>query len=568
MKQLFYRFFPYIKEYIPQFIIALVGMLFAAGGTAGSAYLVKPVLDEIFINKDKELLYLLPYAIIAMYFAKGFGKYVQTYYTSYIGQDIVRRIRDKILKNILTLDLEFFYEFRKGELISRLINDVERVRNVVSGMIPDILRELFTIIALMGVVIYQNPKLAFLAFIILPLALYPLSKLAKKMRKLSRKSQEKISDITSILGEIFNNIEIIKANSTEKIESSHFEKDNLKFFKINMKSVKTSELVSPIMETLGAIGVTAVIMLGGSEVIEGHMSVGSFFSFMTALFMLYTPIKRISGIFNKMQDAVAASERIFYMLDLKPKIKSGSKKVPDILNSITFKHVSLKYKDNTALEDICFKTKRGEVTALVGDSGGGKSSLVNLIVRFYDPNNGKILFDDTDIKDFELESLRDSISIVTQRVYIFNDTIANNVAYGFEVDEQKVVESLKKAQAWEFVQKQQNGIHTILQEFGANLSGGQRQRIAIARAFYKNPKILILDEATSALDNKSEREIAESLKELEKERITFIIAHRLSTIEHADKILVLRHGKIICEGNDKFLIEHCKEYQKLKGRIG
>jgi len=384
------------------------------------------------------------------------------------------------------------------------------------------------------------------------------------MKHISRLAQEKISDITSTLGEIFNNIEIIKANSTEKFEAQRFEEDNKLFFNLNMKAVKTSELVSPIMETLGSIGVVVVIIMGGTEVIDGKLSVGSFFSFLTALFMLYTPVKRISSALNQMQDAVAASERIFYLMDLNASIKGGEKALTEDISDITFENVSLSYGKAHALHNINLHAKKGDVIALVGDSGGGKSSLVNLLVRFYDPDNGKVLFNTTDIKDYTLKSLRDTISMVTQRVYIFNKTVAENVAYGQTMDESRVIQSLQDANAMAFINSLDEGIHTVLQEFGANLSGGQRQRIAIARAFYKNPKILILDEATSALDNKSEKEIGKALEKLQKGRITFMIAHRLSTVEHADKLIVLKGGEVMCEGSDKILLDSCEEYQKLK----
>ncbi len=565
LKLILKRFSPYFKDYIPYFIFAIIGMILASSGTAVSAYLVKPLLDKIFIAKDKEMLNLLPYAIIAVYFAKESGRYMQAYFTAYIGHDIIRRFRNKILQNILTLDISFFHEYRTGELISRNTNDVERIRMVVSNLIPEFFREIFTIIGLVAVVVYQSPELSFFALIIMPLAVYPISKLAKKMKKISRLSQEKISDITSRLSEIFNNIEIIKANSAEEYEYKKFAKENQKYFTLTMKGVKIAELVSPMMETLGSIGVATVIIIGGNQVIEGEMTVGSFFSFLTALFMLYTPIKRISGLYNRMQDAVAASERIFFLLDKKPSIKGGNKKMPELIESIEFNNVTLKYGKKTALRNISLKVNKSEFLALVGDSGGGKSSLVNLLVRFFDPSNGKILINNTDIKEFRLKSLRDSIAIVTQRVYIFNDTVAANISYGYEIDEKRVIEALKKANAYEFIMEMKDGIYSKLDEFGATLSGGQRQRIAIARAIYKNPKILILDEATSALDSKSEKKITEALEYLIHDKITFVIAHRLSTVKKADRIVVLKHGQIEAIGNDEYLHVNSKEYLKLKG---
>ncbi|WNY98894.1 ABC transporter ATP-binding protein [Sulfurospirillum sp. 'SP'] len=559
------RFLPFFKDYIPYFLLAIFGMTLASGGTAFSAYLVKPLLDEIFIAKDKEMLQLLPYAIIVVYAAKEAGRYMQAYFTAYIGQDIIKRLRDNILENLLKLDLSFFHEYRTGELISRNTNDVERVRTVVSNLIPEFLREIFTIFGLVGVVIYQSSELAFYALIVMPLAVYPLSVLSKKMKKVSRQSQEKVSDITAKLSEIFNNIEIIQANNAQKFEHDLFKQDNERYFKLTMKSTKVNELVSPVMETLGSIGVAVVILVGGREVIEGSMSVGAFFSFLTALFMLYTPIKRISGLYNKMQDAIVASERIFFLLDQQPSIINGNASLPKKIESITFDKVSLFYGDKQALHDVSLEAKAGEMIALIGDSGGGKSSLMNMLMRFYDPSSGSIKINNIDLKTFNFHELRYNVAMVTQRVYIFHDTIAANVAYGKEIDEAKVIDALQKANAYEFVQNLNEGIYTHLDEFGTNLSGGQRQRIAIARAIYTNPQVLILDEATSALDSHSEQKITEAIENLIKDKITFVIAHRLSTIKKANKIALLKHGKICAIGSDEELLQTSKEYLKLKG---
>jgi len=563
MKQFFKYYIPYYKHYKLKIFFALLGILGVAGGTAGLAYIVKPLLDQVFIEKDQEMLYIIPILLIVVQTAQGVGKYIQVYYTSYIGQDIIRIVRDKLLAHILTLDISFFQKKHGGELISRITNDINRIQTAVSNLIADFIRETLTIVALIGVVIYQSAELAFYGLVIMPLAIYPISILAKKMKKLSFSSQEKASDITSHLSEIFNNVEIIKANSTEKAEQTKFENHNRRFFEINIKSVKTSELTSPIMEFLGAIAAAVVILYGGSQVISGELTAGTFMSFIAALFMLYTPIKRISSIYNKLQDAIAAHERILSVYEINPTILSGQKEMPIGIDEINFKNVELKYEDFTALKNIDLNVKKGQKFALVGDSGGGKSSLINLLIRFYDTNKGEILFDNDEIKDIDIKSLRDQISIVTQRVYIFNDSISSNVAYGHEVNEEKVIEALKQAHAFDFVSQLEDGVNTVLDEFGTNLSGGQRQRIAIARALYKNPQILILDEATSALDNESESIISDVIDEVSKERFVFVIAHRLSTIKNADKIAVFKKGEIVCVDNEANLIKNCKEYQRL-----
>ena len=566
LKDVLKRFGPYFKDYIPHFIFAIIGMGLASGGTAVSAYLVEPVLNKIFVEKNEKLLYILPCAIIAIYVIKNIGTFMQAYFTAYIGQDTIRRFREKMVANLLNLDMDFFNEFRTGELISRTTNDIDRIRSIVSSMIPELTRESVTIIGLLCVVIYQSPKLAFFALVVMPVAIYPISRLAKRMKKISKQSQEKTSDITSALSEIFTNIEIIKANNAQEYEHSRFVDENNKFFRLNLKSVKIEQLVSPLMETIGSIGVAAVIIIGGKDVIDGHINMGAFFSFLTALFMLYTPLKRIVNIYNRMQDAIAASERTFFLMDKVSQIKDGEKELNEEINLIKFKGVRLSYGDKEVLKGINLEANKSEFIALVGSSGGGKSSLMNLLMRFYDVNGGEILINGINLKDIKIHSLRQNIGLVTQRVYIFNDTVAKNVAYGREFNEDAVINALKLANAYEFVSKLDNGINTILNEFGTNLSGGQRQRIAIARALYQNPQILIFDEATSALDNESEKEITKAINNLRSKKIIFVIAHRLSTVENADKIAVLSDGKIIDSGSDEELSKRNEIYARLKGK--
>ena len=330
-----------------------------------------------------------------------------------------------------------------------------------------------------------------------------------------------------------------------------------------MKAVKTNELTSPLMEIIGSLAFAAVILVGGSKVISGELTTGTFTSFIAALFMLYTPIKRLSSLYNKMQDALAANDRINEMLDSKATILAGIHNFPDDIQKISFANVSLNYGDFEALKNITFEAVKGDKIALVGDSGGGKSSLINTIIRFYDISKGEIKINNNLLNEISLKSLRENISIVTQRVYIFNDTISANVAYGYEVDETRVIEVLKQAHAYDFVSKMDKGINTKLDEFGTNLSGGQRQRIAIARALYKKPKILILDEATSALDNESESIISKVIDDVSVDKITFVIAHRLSTIKNANKIAVFKNGEIVDMNTEENLLKSCKEYQRL-----
>lgn len=567
MKDLLKQYLPYLAGYKRQFFFAVLGMIAVAVGTAGTAQLIKPVLDDVFINKDREMLFIMPFLLVGVFALKGVGKYIQTYYTSYIGQDVVRKLRDQLVSHLTYLDMDFFRKTHSGEILSRVTNDITRIQMVVANIIPDLIRETMIIIALAGYVIFQNPKLAFYFLIIMPLAIFPLSKLAKKMRKYSKLSQESTADMTTRLDEILSNIEVIKSNSTQSYEQKRFEKENQSVFRFLMKQVKTNALTSPVMETLGSVAIGIVIYIGGKEVIDGHMTVGSFFAFATALFMLYDPIKRLSSLYNKAQDAISANTRMHELLDTKPDITSGESELTDDILNITLKNVSLSYNHTSALKNITLEAVKGESIALVGDSGAGKSSLVNLLVRFYDPSSGEILINHTNNKAFSLTSLHKKIAYVTQRIYIFNDTIAANVAYGEEIDEKRVLAALEKAYAMEFIGKLDDGIYTLLSESGDNLSGGQRQRIALARALYKNPDILILDEATSALDNKSEALIQKALHALKSEMITFTVAHRLSTIEDADTILVFQEGEIICSGSHQTLLQECPTYQKLSRNL-
>lgn len=563
MKKLIITYMPYFKDYKREFFIAILGMIAVAAGTAGTAHIIKPVLDDVFIKKDAQMLLIIPFMLIFVFALKGIGRYIQAYYTSYIGQDILRRLREELLFHITKLDMDFFRKNHTGTLLSRITNDISRIQGVVSEIIPELIRDTFTVIALSGYVIYQNPKLAFYFLIVMPLALFPLAKLSKKMRKYSKLSQQSTADMTKRLEEVFSNIEVIKSNSSQDFEINRFAKDNLSVFKYIMKQIRVNNLTSPIMELLGSIAIGLVIFVGGKEVIDGKMSVGGFFSFSAALFMLYDPIKALSKLYNKTQDAVMANERIREVFEVKADIKDGNIDLNKKIENITLKDIVLRYDEKIALENINISFKKGMFYGVVGDSGAGKSSLVNLLVRFYDASSGEVAINNENIKNFTLESLHKKIAYVTQNIFIFNDTVAENIAYGENVDKARVIEALKKAHAFEFVEKLPNGIDTILAQRGVNLSGGQRQRIALARAIYKNPDVLILDEATSALDNISEQKIKDAVFELRNEMIIIAIAHRLSSIQNADEIFYFKDGSMECSGTHEDLIKNCNGYKKL-----
>ncbi|WP_426715139.1 ABC transporter ATP-binding protein [Campylobacter coli] len=566
LKDVLIRFKPFYKKYKKEFAIAIFGMILTSIGTAGSFASLKPILDYIFVEKNEALLYTLPFLLVIIYIFKNLGFYLQTYYLSFIGMDTLRILRFKVLKNLLKLDMDFFKRNRSGELVSRCTNDINALQSIVSNIIPDFFRELLTIVGLLIVVFYQSPILAFFALVVLPCAILPLVHFARKLKKYARSIQETNSDLLSRLSEIFSNIELIKASNTQNKESEKFAKQNNELCRLNLKSTRIDALTSPLMEIIGSLGVAAVIIIGGREVIHGTMSVGSFFAFITALFAIYTPLKRLSSLYGRLQGAIAASERTFYLLDLEPQILNGSKNLESIAR-IEFKQVDFAYENpyKSVLKDINFEFNKGEILALVGTSGGGKSSIINLLMRFYDKQKGEILLNDLDISEFSIESLHDRIGLVTQNIYLFNDSFAENVAYSEEPNKEKIIKALKLANAYEFVQEM-GGIYAEIKEHGKNLSGGQKQRIAIARALYKNPDLLIFDEATSALDNESEKAIIETIENLKKDRLVLMIAHRLSTIENADKIAVIDQGQMIAIGSNEELLQSCELYQKFKNK--
>ncbi len=563
MIEFFKEYLPYLKNYKKKLFLAIFGMVLVSASTAAVAYLVKPVMDKIFVDQDIRMLYILPIFIVLSFVGKGVGAFLSSYYLTYIGEDVVRIMKNNMLKHIVNLDFDFHLNRHSGELISRITNDITKIQGAIASDAVNFFKGLFTIAGLLVVVVYQSPKLALFSIIIIPVAIYPIKLISKKIKLLSKKSQEQNSRLTSSLSEIFNNYEMIKAYNAQNYELQRFNKKNLDYFKINMKSIKNQQLLAPVFEIVGAISIVAVIVIGGREVLITHeLTTGGFFSFLTALSLLLDPLKRVSNSYSKFQIAVAANERIKDIMSHPINIQSGKEIVRDI-DIIEVKNLNLTYGKNKALKNINFKAHKGRTIGLVGDSGGGKSSMVNLLLRFYDPTSGEILINDKNMKSFDIDDLREHICVVSQRIYIVNDTVAANIAYGKKQDRQKIKEALKKANLLEYIEKLDNGIDTVLDESGTNLSGGQRQRIAIARALYRDPDILILDEATSALDNKSEASIMNTIYKIKSNMIIFIAAHRLSTVENSDHILVFEHGQIVCQGNIEYLKKECNYFKKL-----
>jgi len=560
------RLLALVKENLFRLFFAMVCSLVIAASTAVSAYLIKPAIDEIFFKKDATMLFIIPIAVIFVYLLRGLGMYGQEYLMNYVGGSIIKRLRDSLYHHIQDLSLSFFQEEKTGTLMSRITYDVNIVKTMVSTAVTGALRDCFTIVGLTFVIFYQDWKMALFAFIIFPLAFFPVVEFGRRVRRVSTGVQEAMADLSSFLHETIAGNKIVKAFGMESYEKGRFFDRTNKLFKLEMRSVIAKSLSSPIMEFLGGLGIAFVIWYGGSKVIEGTSTAGTFFSFMAAVIMLYDPVKKLAQLNNAVQQGLAASDRIFDIIDRESDIKEDPE--PIVIkrghHQVTFRNVFFQYDELMVLKNINLEVKSGEILALVGMSGGGKTSLVNLIPRFYDVSNGSILIDDTDIRKASIKSLRDQIAIVTQDPILFNDTIRNNIAYGNpDASEEDIEQVAKAAYAYNFIQSFPVKFETTIGELGGRLSGGEKQRICIARALLKDAPILILDEATSSLDAESEMLVQKALENLMKGRTTFVIAHRLSTVAYAHRIIVIVDGQIVEEGKHEDLMALQGEYYKL-----
>jgi subfamily B ATP-binding cassette protein MsbA len=590
MMNLYRRLLAMVKPYWLKLVGAMICMVFVSFLTAGQAFLVKPALDGVFLKKeqipqwiktiiiqlhlsslllkkDMEMLLLLPIAIILLFLFKGIFEYGQAYLMNYVGLRIVADIREKLYNHLQTLSLSFFTKTPTGILISRITNDVNLIQGSVSNTITGLVKDAFTVIGLIGVVIYRDWKLALMALFIFSLVIIPIKEFGKRLRKFSRKSQQRMGSITTFLHETIAGNRIVKAFNMEDYEKRRFAQENNRFFKIVFKRVKIRALSHPLMELLGGIAVAIIIWVGGYRVIQGELTPGAFFSFMTALFMLYAPIRDLNKVNLEVQEGLAAAIRVFELLDTAPEIKEeeGAVPLPPVSKGVDFQDITFRYGEETVLKDISLRVNMGEVIALVGMSGAGKTSLVNLLPRFYDVEKGQILIDGHDIRKVTFRSLRDQIALVTQQTILFNDTIRNNIAYGniHCCSDQEIIEAAKAAYAHDFIIKLPEGYDTLIGEQGVKLSGGERQRLSIARALLKNAPILILDEATSSLDSESETEVQKALDQLMRGRTVFVIAHRLSTIRNAHRIIVLSDGQVVEQGTHTELIALDGEYRRL-----
>ncbi|HET7317903.1 MAG TPA: lipid A export permease/ATP-binding protein MsbA [Nitrospirota bacterium] len=564
--EIYKRLLVYLKPYRSRLLWSVLFMGITSGLISLQAYIVQPVLDNVFLNKNMTLLILLPPALMIVVILKGASAYARDYLMGWIGQKIVNDIRDQLYSHLTSLSFSFYTRTPTGVLISRIINDVNLVQGALTKAPSSLVQGIFTMMALTGYIIYKDWRLAAFSVVVLPVLGIALSKFSKRFRHASTQMQEQYGDLTMHLHETISGIRIVKAFGMESYENGRFAERNKGLFNSLMRSIKTGAVSHPIMEVITTFGISTVILIGGYWIIRGNMTVGEFFSFMTALYFLYRPIKDLNGVNSIVQDGVAAAKRIFEVLDTQAEIrdKPGAVDLSRDIKSVEFRDLSFRYEDAPVLKGINLTVQAGEAIAIVGKSGGGKTTLVNLIPRFYDATGGSILIDGRDIRDVSIESLRSLTAIVTQQTFLFNDTVRANIAYGDRGRQfDDIIHAARSAYADDFIRALPQGYDTVIGESGVKLSGGQRQRIAIARALLKDAPILILDEATSSLDTESEREVQKALERLMEGRTSFVIAHRLSTVMNADRIVVLKDGRIVEQGRHEELLSHGGEYKNL-----
>lgn len=562
------RLFVFVRPYWKLIALAAVCAALVSSLTALYAWLVKPVLDDIFIRKEKDLLLIIPPAILAAVFFKGIFSYLQACLMHYAGNRVIMDLRNTIYRHVLQMPLGFHNKTASGQLISNIMNDAGCLQTALSFGIKGFFQQILTILGLSGVIIYQNWRLALIAFVVLPFSSIPLIKLGKQLREISSSGQEKIANLTIFLQETLFGVRLIKAFETEEKEYLRFKNKNLQYFNNIIKNVKISEMTSPLMECIGGVGVVFIVLYGGLSVVEGHTTTGAFFSFLTASLLIYTPIRNLSQSQNVIQQALGSADRLFKILDAptENRLNSGHLILKPIQRGIAFKQVSFQYEGTQApsLQNINIRVEHGDIIALVGESGSGKSTLVNLLPRFYEPLLGEIEIDGINIRNCTIESLRTQMSLVSQEIVLFDLSIRENISYGVKnVSDAEVAEAARAACAESFILKLPEGYDTLIGERGVRLSGGERQRLAIARAFLKDAPILILDEATSSLDSESESMIQQALAVLMKNRTTFVIAHRLSTIQNATLVLVMDQGQIVEAGPPGELLMKAGLYKKL-----
>jgi ATP-binding cassette, subfamily B, bacterial MsbA len=565
--EIYLRLLRYLRPYLwPWFFGGVLAMLLFSATTGVLPLLVERVFDDIFAAKNVTALRVLPAAIVVLFLLRGLASFTEDYLMELVGQRIICDLRDELNHHIQRLSLAYFHRTPTGDILSRVGNDVAMVRNALTGAVASLMKDSTSLVILIGVAFYKDPLLALIAFLVFPASVLPIIKLSQRLRRFSKRGQRALGILTALLQETVQGNRVVKAFGMEEYERDRFAAENRRLYRLYMKATRIKAFTTPILEVLAAFGIAGVVWYGGNSVVSGTRSQGSFLAFLTAVFLLYEPFKRLTKSNNVIQQGVAGAERVFELLDTQPEVvdRPDARPLTAMRRGIAFEHVGFRYGRDPVLRDVSFTIRAGEMVALVGMSGGGKSTIADLIPRFYDVTEGRISIDDVDVRAYTLRSLRAQIAIVTQFTFLFNDTVRANIAYG---DPSKsmddVIAAAQAANAHEFITALPQGYETPIGELGVTLSGGQRQRVAIARALLKDAPILVLDEATSALDTESERLVQQAIERLMVNRTSLVIAHRLSTIRRADRIVVVVRGAVIEEGTHEELLALEGEYRKL-----
>lgn len=561
------RLMIYIRPYKLRLIAALICMVLAAGANLVVPWIIKDVIDKVFTNKDMVMLNIITVGILVTFFLRGIFFYSQTYLMSYIGQRVIIDIREAVYRQLQRLSLSYFDKRQTGTIMSTVTNDVSALQTALVDSLVEMVTEAMILVGSLASMFFLHWKLTILTLLTMPLVLQAINIFGRKLRSAGRILQERTADITAVLQETIAGIRVVKSFAREEYEIDRFGQQNYKNFRAQMKTSQLMAALTPVIEVLAAIGVVFIIWYGGMEVIDGTITSGALIAFLIYVVNLANPVKRLSRVYGNIQRALAAAERVFEVIDTEPEIREapGAVDLPVVQGYVAFEQVTFAYTPGQpALQNLTLTVKPGEMVAIVGPSGAGKTTIANLLPRFYETNEGRILVDGHDIRTVTLQSLREQIGIVPQETVLFNGTIYDNILYGrLNASEEDVMAAAKAANAHEFIVKLTDKYQEQIGERGAKLSGGQRQRIAIARAILKNPRILILDEATSALDTESEKLVQQALDKLMVGRTSFVIAHRLSTVQRADMIVVLDKGRIIEQGTHGELLTKGGLYHKL-----